>query len=107
MKLSTQRSIVLGSALACLAMTGLGFQQLQEARSAQPLSQQDKADEPESSQLGHGYERRGDSIYFDGKRIDRAGRAELDYFERWLERAVQPANEVDAASFEALSDEYT
>jgi hypothetical protein len=107
MKLNAQRSIVLGSALACLAMTGLGFSQLQASGTSQTLALQDRADEPEPIRLGHGYERRGDFIYFNDERIDQAGRADLHRFEQRLGRRVQPANDIDVASFEVLSEQYT
>jgi len=107
MKLSTQRIAVLGSALACLAMSGLAVQQFKVSPSPQPLALQDGADEPAPVPLGHGYERRGDSIFFKDKRIDQAGRAELDRFELYLGRRVQPANAIDVASFEVLSEQYT
>jgi len=107
MKLSAQRGIVLGSALVCLAATGLGFHQLTVSHSPQPAVSQDKADEPAPIPLGHGYERRGDVIYFNAQPIDLAGRADLDRFERTLGRRVKPATNIDAASFEVLSEQYT
>lgn len=56
--------------------------------------------------LGHGYSRHGDHIYFEGVRIDQAGRETLEGFQRTLGRRLVLANDVDAESFVALSEEY-
>lgn len=69
--------------------------------SSTPLNQAD----PMS--LGHGYSRRGDHIYFEGVRIDQAGRETLAGFQRTLGRRLTLANNVDAATFTALSEEYS
>ncbi len=56
--------------------------------------------------LGHGYSRHGDHIYFEGVRIDQAGWDTFEGFQRTLGRRLVLANDVDAASFVALSEEY-
>lgn len=63
-------------------------------------------DGPAQWALGHGYERRGDHIYFKGERIDEAGRSDLKRFEAALGRPLVLAHDVDAPSFAALSEEY-
>ncbi|HMN97563.1 MAG TPA: DKNYY domain-containing protein [Phycisphaerales bacterium] len=63
-------------------------------------------DHEASWSLGHGYARRGEHILFDGVRIDRAGREDLDRFQATLGRPVALAHHVHAASFAALSEEY-
>lgn len=107
MKHLSQYIIISGAVVACLAITGLGYQQLHASHTPQPLVWQDGVDEPKPIQLGHGYERRGDYIYFNAQRIDQAGRVDLDRFQRTLGRRVKPANDIDAASFEVLSEQYT
>lgn len=107
MKFSRQRCVVFGFTLACLAGTGIAVQEFHVARASQLVAQQDAGDEPEAVQLGHGYERRGDYVFFKDERIDQAGRADLDRFELYLGRRVQPANAIDVASFEVLSEQYT
>ncbi|MGF1633355.1 MAG: DKNYY domain-containing protein [Phycisphaerae bacterium] len=57
--------------------------------------------------LGHGYSRRGNYIYFDGLRIDQAGRETLERFQRPMGRELVLAHDVDAASFVPLSPDYT
>jgi hypothetical protein len=61
----------------------------------------------EEQSLGHGYTRRGNHIHFKGERIDQAGRETLKDFQRTLGRRVVLASDVDAATFVALSEEYT
>ncbi|MCP4888228.1 MAG: protein kinase [Planctomycetaceae bacterium] len=61
----------------------------------------------EDEVLGHGYKRKGEFIYFDGKRIDQAGKEDLDQFAKFTELELKLAEQVDAASFKALSEEYT
>ena len=63
--------------------------------------------QPDQRSLGHGYSRHGDYIYFEGVRIDQAGRETLEGFQRTLGRRIVLANDVDAASFIALSEEYS
>ncbi|MBX3378311.1 MAG: DKNYY domain-containing protein [Phycisphaeraceae bacterium] len=63
--------------------------------------------QPASWSLGHGYSRRGDHIEFKGVRIDHAGRETLAGFEKTLGRRLVLARDVHAASFVALSEEYS
>ncbi len=63
--------------------------------------------QPGEWSLGHGYSRQGDHIHFKGERIDQAGRETLKKFQRGLGRRIILANDVDAATFVALSEEYT
>jgi hypothetical protein len=57
--------------------------------------------------LGHGYTREGKHILFDGKRIDQEGTHDLNRLARTISRDLKLASNVDAASFKALSEEYT
>lgn len=57
--------------------------------------------------LGNGYVRKGAFIYFDGQRIDQAGKDDIDQFADFTELELSLAEDVDAASFKALSEEYT
>lgn len=57
--------------------------------------------------LGNGYVRKGDFIYFDGQRIDQAGREDIEEFAEFTGLDLRLAKDVDAASFKALSEEYT
>lgn len=102
-----QRIVALGCALACVAATGMGFGHAGATHERAPVVLQDGAEQPLPVQLGHGYERRGDFIYFKDERIDKAGRADVHRFEQYLGRRVVLANDVDAASFEVLSEQYT
>jgi serine/threonine protein kinase len=68
------------------------------------LVQSKKADK---EVLGHGYSRQGDFIYFNEQRIDQAGREDFDRFAKSTNLKLTPCAGVDAASFKALSEEYT
>jgi hypothetical protein len=57
--------------------------------------------------LGHGYSRKGGFIYFDGQRIDQAGKDDVKEFAQSVGRELTLCHDVDAASFKALSEEYT
>lgn len=57
--------------------------------------------------LGFGYTRKGDFIYYNGRRIDQAGKETLAQASFRLGRVLKLAQDVDAASFKVLSDEYT
>lgn len=57
--------------------------------------------------LGHGYSRKGEFIYHKSKRIDKEGAHDLDEFAVAARRKLTLANNVDAASFEALSVDYS
>lgn len=85
--------------LATLAMT-VGFCTAafgaDEDRTAPPLED-----------LGHGYARQGRSILFSGKRIDQEGAHDIERFAKAAGRKLTLCNNVDAASFQPLSDEYT
>jgi serine/threonine protein kinase len=67
-----------------------------------PLEQNEEAEV-----LGHGYTRKGDFIYFDGQRIDQAGKEDFDRFAKFSNIKQSQCADVDAASFKALSEEYT
>lgn len=64
-------------------------------------------DETKAEVLGHGYARQGDFIFFDQQRIDQAGREDFDKFARFANLKASQCKDVDAASFKALSEEYT
>jgi serine/threonine protein kinase len=57
--------------------------------------------------LGHGYSRQGDFIYFKEQRIDQAGKEDFGRFAKSTNLKLTPCTDVDAASFKALSEEYT
>ena len=57
--------------------------------------------------LGRGYSREGKSILFEGKRIDQEGKLDIDRFSKAVGRQLTLCSEVDAASFQVLSEEYT
>ena len=57
--------------------------------------------------LGQGYSRQGEFILFDGKRIDREGAHDIDRFAKAVGRKLTLCSDVDAASFDVLSAEYT
>lgn len=67
----------------------------------------EQIDQSEQRSLGHGYSRHGDHICFKGVRIDLAGRTTLEGFQRSLGRRLVLANDVDAATFVALGEEYS
>lgn len=73
----------------------------------QRVRQTNPATQPAPQALGHGYTRRGDHIEFEGQRIDVAGRHDLHRFARVFGRPLVLAENVDADSFVALSEEYT
>ena len=57
--------------------------------------------------LGHGYNRQGTFIYFDGQRIDEAGKDDLAEFAQTVGHELTLCHDVDAASFRTLSEEYS
>ncbi len=57
--------------------------------------------------LGYGYFRQGDFICFDEQRIDQAGKEDFDTFAKSNNLKLSQCVDVDAASFKALSEEYT
>ena len=57
--------------------------------------------------LKHGYTRQGDFIFLKGERIDQAGKKDIDQFSRAAGRKLILCSDVDAASFQVLSEEYT
>ncbi|MGB0580932.1 MAG: DKNYY domain-containing protein [Limisphaerales bacterium] len=57
--------------------------------------------------LGHGYGRTGKFIYFNGKRIDQEGAHDLAEFAVAVRHKLTLATGVDAASFKALSKNYS
>lgn len=57
--------------------------------------------------LGEGYSQRGESIYFNGQRIDQAGSRDIDDFAKAVGHKLKLCTDVDADSFEVLSREYT
>ena len=56
--------------------------------------------------LGHGYRREGDAIFFKGKRIDQAGKHDLEKFAVIVGHELKLCSEVDAASFQPLASDY-
>ena len=70
----------------------------------EPLTQ---FDETKAEVLGHGYSRQGDFIFFDRQRIDQAGKEDFDRFAKSTNLKLRQCTDVDAASFKALSEEYT
>ncbi len=75
-----------------------------QPNSTVPITQFDEAN---SEVLGHGYSRQGDFIFFDKQRIDQAGRQDFDRFAKATNLKWTQCANVDAASFKALSEEYT
>ncbi len=63
--------------------------------------------ETDKEVLGHGYSRQGDFIYFDKQRIDQAGRIDFDRFAKLANFKLSQCANIDAATFKALSGEYT
>ena len=66
-----------------------------------------KSDDTKTEVLGHGYSRLGDFIYFEKQRIDQAGKEDFDRFAKFANLKLSQCTDVDAASFKALSEEYT
>lgn len=64
-------------------------------------------DESKLEALGHGYSREGDFIYFDKQRIDQARKEDFAKFAKSTNLKLRQCTDVDAASFKALSEEYT
>lgn len=56
---------------------------------------------------GHGYLRKEGHIYFEGQRIDQAGRHDIKRFAEAVGHPLKLCQDVDAASFVALSEEYS
>jgi hypothetical protein len=75
----------------------------------QPSSSEphDPFDETKAEILGHGYSRQDDFVYFNKQRIDQAGNEDFDRFAKSNEIKLSQCADVDAASFQALSEEYT
>ena len=73
-------------------------------RPSGPLTQ---LDETKAEVLGHGYSRQGDFIYFDKQRIDQAGKDDFARFAKFTNIKLSQCTDVDAASFKALSEEYS
>ncbi len=65
------------------------------------------ASETKGEVVGHGYTRKGEFIYFDGRRIDQAGKEDIDAFAKFTDLDLTLCSNVDAASFKALSEEYS
>lgn len=57
--------------------------------------------------IGFGYQRIGSNILFAGKRIDKEGLHDIDDFAKAVGRPLVVCQDVDASSFQALSEEYT
>ncbi len=74
---------------------------------ATPSDPRSQLDETKAEVLGHGYSRDGDFIYFNKQRIDQAGKEDVDRFAKSANLKLSPCADVDAASFKALSEEYT
>ncbi len=65
------------------------------------------ANQDQAQPLGHGYTRKAGHIYFNSQRIDQAGRHDIDRFAEAVGHPLTLCKDVDAASFVALSEEYT
>ncbi|MFW6151832.1 MAG: DKNYY domain-containing protein [Verrucomicrobiota bacterium] len=57
--------------------------------------------------LGHGYSRSREYILFEGKRIDREGRHDIDEFADAVGHPLKLCSAVDSASFVVLNEDYT
>ncbi|HMO16108.1 MAG TPA: DKNYY domain-containing protein [Pirellulaceae bacterium] len=75
-----------------------------QPRSAAPVAE---FDETQAEVLGHGYSRLGEFIFFDKQRIDQAGKEDFDKFIKAADLNLSQCADVDAASFKALSEQYT
>jgi hypothetical protein len=95
-------SIGLLSMLSILATVALGFFFL-------PIPSQTvvQTEETDVEVLGHGYSRQGEFIYSNGQRIDQAGKEDFKQFAKFANLELSQCADVDAASFKALSEEYT
>lgn len=60
-----------------------------------------------AEELGHGYSRKDGSVYYAGKRIDQDVPHDLAFLERFLRRKLTIPTNVDAASFQVLSKQYS
>ena len=58
-------------------------------------------------QVGHGYSREGHFIFYGDRRIDTEIPKDLDFLRSFLGRELTIARDIDAASFEALSNKYS
>jgi len=65
------------------------------------------ADDFKDGNVGHGYHRKADHIFFKGDRIDQAGRHDVDRFAEAVGHPLTLCKNVDAATFIALSEEYS
>jgi hypothetical protein len=65
------------------------------------------AQDNKEEKLGHGYTRKAGHIYFEGRRIDQEGRHDIDRFAKAVGHPLTLCKDVDAASFAALSRDYT
>jgi hypothetical protein len=63
--------------------------------------------DPGGEQLGQGYSRKDGFVYYEGKRIDQEIPHDLDFLESFLKRKLIPPTNVDAASFQVLSKQYS
>ena len=71
------------------------------ALAAMCFAQQGRAED-----LGHGYSREGDVVFFDGKRIDQEGAHDIQGFASAVGHKLTLCRKVDAASFEVLGDSF-
>ena len=74
---------------------------------AENLTEASDRTESNAEQLGDGYTRQGDHVLFSGKRIDREGAHDLERFSKTVGHELTLASDVDASTFEVLSEEYT
>ena len=95
-------------ALAMMSLlTGIAAAIFFQPSPAKPLTPLTPFDETKEEVLGHGYSRQGDFIFFDKQRIDQAGREDFKQFAEVANLKFSQCENVDAASFKALSEEYT
>lgn len=100
MNTRTQRRWVAPALFLALASVPLALTEV-----GAPAASQERVTDAEP--LGFGYGRKDGYVYFEGLRIDRAGREDIAEFSRFIERDLTLCSDVDAASFVALSEPYT
>jgi serine/threonine protein kinase len=102
--ISSRRLLYIGlfsmlSILSAIALSSFFLQIPSES-----IVQQEEAD---TVVLGHGYSRIGKFIYFDGQRIEQVSKDDFKKFSAFTDLELTQCEDVDAASFKALSEEYS
>jgi serine/threonine protein kinase len=96
--------ITLGGLMMFSLMTAVAVGLLFQSNTPEPLSHSDNA---QVEVLGHGYSRQGGFIFFKNQRIDLAGKEDFEKFAKSANIKLSQCVDVEAASFKALSEEYT